>query len=426
MMAALFLGTLIVASVIGIPIAYALLVASGAVLLGLDLFTTQTVAQQMVGGINSFNLLAMPFFILSGEIMNESGISNRIVDFVSAFFGHVRGSLGYIVIISCMIFAGLSGSALADTVALGSILIPMMVAAGYNPYRATGLVACAGIIANYIPPSIGMILYGVSSGSSITDLFMGGLIPGIIFGLVLMVAWYIIVRVDKIPASGSKKSLPEIWAVTKRSFAALILPLIIVIGLRFGVFTPTEGGAVAAAYALFVGVCIYRTMNFQKVVKVFVSTVKTTASVMLICGTSMVASWGIAAGRVPETLVDLCSGLIGHPILLMVVIQVIFLAMGMFLDVGPNILILTPIFLPLARQAGINPIYFGILMVINLTFGEVTPPVGIGIYAASGILRLDSMRVAKKAAPFMIAEIALIFLFAMLPQLITIPLGWFT
>ncbi len=426
MLAVLFLGILVVGSVIGLPIAFGLLLGGAAVMFSLDLFSVQTVAQHVIGGLDSFTLLAMPFFILSGEIMNESGISRRIVDFVTALVGHVRGSLGYIAVISCMIFAGLSGSALADTVALGSILIPMMIADGYSPARATGLITCSGIIANYIPPSMGMILYGVASGTSITSLFMGGLIPGILFGCGIMLTWFFVVRRDGITARGTRKSPKEILQVTKKAIWALILPLIIIVGLRGGIFTPTEGGAIAAAYALFVGIFVYRTMDFKSIVRVFRNTVRTTASVMFICGASMVAAWAISAGRVPAMLVDLCSGLIHRPILLMVLFQLVFLVMGMFLDVGPNILILTPIVLPIVEAAGIDPIYFGVLMVINLTFGEVTPPVGIALYASSGISKIDVMDTVRGALPFMIAEIAMIMLFACVPQIIEWPLALLT
>ena len=426
MMAVLFLGVLIFGSVIGVPIAFALIASAAAVMSELDLFSVQTIGQQIVGGVNSFTLLAMPFFILSGEIMNESGISNRIVDFVSSLVGHVRGSLGYITVISCMIFAGLSGSALADTVALGSILIPLMIADGYSPARSTGLVVCSGIIANYIPPSIGMILYGVAAGENIADLFLGGLIPGILFGCGIMITWFFVVRHDGITARHKRSSLKEIWTVTKRSIWALFLPIIIVVGLRFGVFTATEGGAIAAAYALFVGVVIYRSMSLKQIAKVFKNAVKTTATVMFICGTSMVASWAISAGRVPQLLVDMCAPLIERPTLLMIVCQVVFLIMGMFLDVGPNILILTPILMPVVEAAGIDPIYFGVVMIINLTFGEVTPPVGIGLYAGSGISKIDVMQTVRGAAPFIVAEIIMIFMFATIPQLVLGPLSWFT
>ena len=426
MNAILFLGILITASLIGIPVSFSLLLASASVMFKLDMFTVKTVAQQLIGGLDSFTLLAMPFFILSGEIMNESGISKRIVDFVSSLVGHVRGSFGYITVIACMIFAGLSGSALADTVALGSILIPLMIADGYSAERATGLVCCSGIIANYIPPSIGMILYGVSSGNSITDLFMGGLVPGILFGCGIMLTWFFVCRHDKIEARHERKSGKEIWAVTKQSIWALILPLIIIVGLRGGIFTPTEGGAIAAGYALLVGLVIYRTLTFKQLIKIFKNTAKTTATVMFICGASMVASWAISVGRVPQLLVALCKPLIAHPTLLMVVCQIVFLIMGMFLDVGPNILILTPILLPIVKAAGINTIYFGVLMVINLTFGEVTPPVGIGLYAGSGISKIDVMSTVKGALPFIVAEVIMIFLFACIPQLITAPLSWFS
>lgn len=426
MIAALFLGTLIVVTLLGLPIAFGLLLSAVVVLLKLDLFSVQTISQQLIGGFNSFSLLAMPFFILSGEIMNESGISRQIVDFVSALFGHLKGSLGYITVIACMIFAGLSGSALADTVALGSILIPLMIADGYSKERSTGLVTCSGIIANYIPPSIGMILYGVAAGVSITDLFMGGLIPGILFGCGIMVTWFFVCRHDGITAHGERKSFKEIMQVTKKSIWALILPLIIIVGLRGGIFTPTEGGAIAAAYALAVGIFVYKTMSFKQIIRVFRNTVKTTASVMFICGASMVAAWAISAGRVPAYMVSACSDLISKPVLLMVVCQLIFLVMGMFLDVGPNILIMTPILLPVVKAAGIDPIYFGILMVINLTFGEVTPPVGIALYAASGISKIDVMRTVKGALPFMLAEVAMILLFACVPQLIEWPLALLT
>jgi len=408
---------------IGFPVSFALIFSGCCMMFTQGLFDPQIVAQQMIGGTNTFSLIAVPFFVLAGEAMNKGGISIRIVNAASALVGHIRGGLGYVAILSSIIFAGLSGSAIADTAALGGVLIPMMIADGYSKERSTGLVVCSAIIANIIPPSIGFILYGVASGTSITRLFMGGLIPGVIIGLSLMVVWFFVVRKDNLKPHSEKKTLKEMAKVMWDSILALILPIIIVVGLRMGFFTPTEAGSVAAAYALFVGIFVYKKIKFTDLFEIFCSTVRTTASVMMIVAGATVAAWAITACNLSRDIVSTFSGLNQHPVVFMLICQLIFLLFGMVMDLGPIVMIMVPVLMPLVKEFGIDPTYFGIVMIINLTFGLVTPPVGTVLYVGSGISKIGIADTVRGAWPFMLAEIVLIFLFSVFPQIILVPLN---
>lgn len=425
-MLAIFLGTLLVSLAFGLPVAFSLILTGAIMMMKIGLFNTSVIAQQMLSGLNSFSLLAIPFFVLSGEAMNKGGISEAIVDAVLALFGHIRGALGYVAIFSSIIFAGLSGSAIADTAALGGVLIPMMEKDGYEKGRSTGLVICSAIIANIIPPSIGFILYGVISGSSITNLFIGGLIPGVIIGLALTVVWYFVAKKDHLVPHAQRLTKKEAAKKVSYSIPALVLPIFIIFGLRLGVFTPTEAGSIAAVYALVVGLFVYKKIRFRDVPEILRNATKTTAQCMLIVAGALVVSWVIIACKLSATIVDSFSFLVAHPKLFVLVCQLIFLMFGMVMDLGPIVMIMVPVLLPLVKAAGIDVTYFGILMIINLTFGLVTPPVGNVLYVGTGISGATIGDTIRGAAPFMIAEIILIILFTFIPSLILVPLGWLT
>ena len=420
----LFLAILFSMLLIGVPVAVSMMISAVVMLVTLGLFDTGILGEYLIKGANSFSLMAIPFFILTGEIMNVGGVSKRIVDFASSLVGHIRGGLGYVVIISGVIFAGLSGSAVADTAALGAILIPMMIAKGYNKNRATGLTAATGIIGTIIPPSIPMILFGVVGGVSITKLFMAGIVPGILISLGLVIVWYFVSKRDNgdtLPKASGK----ERWTAFVRAFWALLLPVIILVGLRGGVFTPTEAGVVAAVYALIVSFG-YREMNIRELPKVFVGTAKTTGTVMFVAAAAIVSGYAITVAQIPRELGAFLSGLTTNPTLLLLIIMVFLLVVGCVMDLTPAILIFTPVLLPVVTSVGIDPVYFGLLMVINLSIGLITPPVGTVLYVGCGISKISLVDITKGIWPFLAVQFAILILLVLFPDIVMVPLGWFT
>lgn len=419
-----FLGTLFVFLLIGVPIAFSLLLAAVGLMFAMDIFDSQIIAQNLVSGANNFPLMAIPFFMLAGELMNAGGISKRIVNFSMALVGHIRGGLGYVVILASVMFAGLSGSAVADTAALGAILIPMMLSKGYDKNSSTGLVAASGIIAPIIPPSIPMILFGVVGGVSVTQLFMAGIVPGLMLGIGLMITWYIVARKKDYPTS-ERISRREVFKAFRDAIWAMFLPVIIVGGLRFGVFTPTEAAVIAAVYALFVGMVIYRELKPHQLVEVFVAAAKTTSVVMFVAASAMASAWLITVAQLPDELASLLSSFTTNPTVVLLIIMVFLLLIGMVMDMTPAILIFTPVLLPMVVDLGINPVLFGLLMVLNLTIGLITPPVGTVLYVGCGISKISIVDITKGIWPFLLVEIIVLMLLVFFPQLVTVPLQWF-
>jgi tripartite ATP-independent transporter DctM subunit len=420
-----FVGSLLGVMALGMPIAFALLFSGVALMVYLDIFDSQIVAQNLINGADNFPLMAIPFFILAGELMNAGGISKRIITFALALVGHIRGGLGYVAILASILFAGLSGSAVADTAALGAILIPMMVKAGYDRNRSTGLIAASGIIAPIIPPSIPMIIFGVTSGVSITKLFMAGIVPGLLIGVGLMIAWWVVVRKGRFEVY-PRRSLKEILAATKGAIWALLLPLMIVGGLRGGVFTPTEAAVVAAFYALFVGFVVYRELKISKLYEILVVSAKTTSVVMFLTAAAMVSAWLITVANIPVMLTNLLGSLIESPLLLVIVINLIVLLVGTAMDLTPTILILTPVLMPVIEKAGIDPIYFGVLFILNNCIGLLTPPVGTVLNVACGVGKIGMEDIMKGVWPFLLVEIVILLLLILFPSLVTVPLDWLT
>lgn len=423
MSAAIFLGILLTAIVVGMPIAFALLFAGVGIMLQLDQFDPQIVVQNAIGGADNFVLMAVPFFILAGEFMNAGGLSKRIVDLASAFVGHLRGGLGYVAIFAALLLASLSGSAVADTAALAAILVPMMRQAGYDPARSCGLMAAGGIIAPVIPPSIGFLLFGVVANVSITRLFFAGIVPGILMGVALIGAWWLVSRKAE-AALAPKKTLGERALLLGKGFWALLLPVIIVGGLKFGIFTPTEAAVVAAAYALFVGLVVYRELTLASIHHCLLVTARTSAVVLLLAALAMVASYMITVADIPAQVGEWMKVFAGSQLLLVSAMMVVVFLAGMVLDFIPIVLIFTPVFLPIAQQAGIDPVYFGVIFIMNCSIGMITPPVGVVLNVVSSIGKISVEQAVKGIVPFLIAETLVLVALILFPALVMIPAGW--
>jgi len=417
----LFLGTLLGTMSLGMPIAFALLLVSVVLMWQLDLFDAQIIAQNLLNGADSFPLLAVPFFMLAGEIMNAGGLSRRIVNIAMALVGHKRGGLGYVAIIASCLLASLSGSAVADAAALAALLVPMMVQAGHNKERAAGLIASGSILAPIIPPSIGFIVFGVASGVSISKLFLAGIVPGIMLGLSLAVAWWFVSRSENI-ATPPKASRAEILKTLLDGSWALGLPLIIIFGLKFGIFTPTEAAVVAAVYALFVSLFIYRELKISQLYEVVLSAAKTTSVVMLLVAAAMVSSWLITIADLPGQLTDVLEPFLDSPTTLLLMIMVLIILVGTVMDMTPSILILTPVLMPVVKQAGIDPVYFGVLFLVNTSIGLITPPVGTVLNVVCGVAKLRLDEITRGVWPFMLAQLLVLALLVMFPQLVLVPL----
>ncbi len=417
---AVFLCALLGCMAIGVPIAYSLLLCGVALMWHLDMFDAQILAQNVINGADSFPLLAVPFFMLAGEAMNQGGLSRRIIDLAMAVVGHIRGGLGYVAIISACLLSALSGSAVADAAALAALLLPMMVAAGHDKCRSGGLIAASGVIGPIIPPSIGFVIFGVTANVSISKLFLAGIFPGLLIGASLWFTWWWLVRREKVTPP-ARKSSTEVLEALREAAWALMLPLIILVGLRFGVFTPTEAAVVAAVYALFVATVVYRELKPSQFYALFVSAAKTSSIIMFLVAAAMVSAWLITIADLPSMLVDLLEPLISRPMLLMLLIMALVMVIGTAMDMTPTILILAPVLMPIILEAGIDPVYFGVLFIINTSIGLITPPVGVVLNVVAGVGRMKIDEVTRGVLAFVGAEFVMMFLMVLFPQLVIWP-----
>ena len=426
-----FLASLIVSIGIGLPIAYCLLFS--AVALGMYMggsFTNPShMAQNLMRGTDSVTMMALPFFILAGELMNKGGLTKRIIAFCNIFVGRLRGGLGYVTILACLMFASLVGSAVASTAALGAILIPMMVNSGYNRAKAAGLVASANIVAPIMPPSVPMIVYGVTAGVSIKSLFLGGIAPAVYLTVGMSVVWFVASRKDAVKSDEPKPTFKEAAGIIGGGLWALLLPIIILIGLRGigpikAIFTATEAGVVAVVYALIVGIFVYRELKARDLFQAFIAAAKMSAVVMFLAAAAQVSAQLLTFSRVPQFITAQLEPLVAHPVLLNVVLHTIIILMGTVIDVVPTILIMTPIMLPLLRAAGIDLIYFGIVFTLSNVLGLTSPPVGpvLNVACATGKVKMEE--ILKPVIPYYVFQVILVYLLILFPVLVTIPLKW--
>ncbi|MEY3612355.1 MAG: Sialic acid transporter permease protein SiaT [Pseudomonadota bacterium] len=419
----IFVVSLLGAMALGMPLAFSLLVSGVALMLHLDVFDTQIVSQNLINGADNFPLMAVPFFMLAGELMNAGGMSRRIVNSALVWVGHLQGGLGYVAVFAAIIMASLSGSAVADTAALAAVLLPMMRKAGYRMDRSAGLIAAGGIIAPVIPPSIGFILFGVIGGVSISKLFMAGIFPGLLMGTALIITWWFVARKDKVEVS-ERVPFREKIKVTINAFWAYLMAITIIGGMKMGIFTPTEAAVVAVVYALFVGLFIYREIKLKDLYGIILSAAKTSSVVMFLVAAALVSAWLITVANIPSQIVEILRPFIENKMLLMVMLMLLVMIVGTALDFAPTVLILTPVLMPLVREAGIDPVYFGVLFIINNAIGLLTPPVGTVLNVVCGVGRIPMHDVIKGVMPFLMSQVVVMGFLIVFPELVMTPLKW--
>jgi tripartite ATP-independent transporter DctM subunit len=413
----ILLGIIFLLLVIGLPVAWAL--AGGALLYFAFLqerVPELVVVHRMVSGVNSFPLLAIPFFILAGALMNAAGITDRIFDFARALVGWMRGGLGHVNVAASVFFAGMSGAAVADAGGLGMVEIKAMRNAGYDPGFAVGVTAASSTIGPIIPPSLPLVIYGVVASASIGQLFAAGLIPGFLMAgaLMIMVAFY--ARRRNYPRD-ERLMLSVIWFTFRRAFLSLMTPVLIIGGILFGVFTPTEAAVIAAAYALFLGTVVYRTLTPRRLLHVSMETIETTAIVLMIVAAASIFAWILNSLRIPQQFAGLILSMTENEILILLLINAVILLVGLFMETIAAITILVPVLLPIALQVGMDPIQFGIVLVLNLMIGLLTPPVGMVLYVLSRVSGVPFERCAVATLPFMIPLLVVLMLVTFVPAL---------
>lgn len=418
-----FLPAFLIFLLIGLPVFFALLAAPG-ILLWLNGQTNDITLlyRNVYNGMDSFPLMAIPFFMLAGELMNRGGITIRLVEFSQALMGHLRGGLAHVNVLSSILFAGLSGSAVADTSALGSMLIPAMEKQGYTRKFAAAITAASSVIGPIIPPSGIMIIYAYVMGESVAALFLAGIVPGVMVGVGLMLMIKLMADRYDFPVASRKYTWPERRQASLKAFFPLMTPVIILGGILGGIFTPTEAAAVAVGYAFIIGFFVLRTLTWKEVPEVLSNAGMTSAVVLLLVGAAMAFKTVVSLSHAPEQLASLILSLSENPLILLFLINLLLFIVGMFLDAGPAIIILGPILGPIFTSLGVDPIHFAIIMSVNLTVGLATPPMGLVLFVAAAVSRERVETIAKAILPFLAVEIIVIFLITYIPALsMTIP-----
>ena len=400
---------------LGVPVALCLAFTTVA---GLMLHDTSllVVVQRMFQGFNSFSLLAVPFFVLAGDLMNKCGITQRLIDFSYMLVGRIPGGLAHSNIAASMFLGGISGSAVADAAAIGSIMVPGMIRNGYNPGFSAAVTAAASTMGPIIPPSILMVIMGVTTGMSIGGLFMAGIVPGLMLGLGMMAYSYFVAIRENYPRDPNPLTIKRFCREFWKALPALMAPTIIMGGIMFGIFTSTEAAAVAVLYALLLGIC-HRTLRMKDLIEVLGSSVLTTAVLLLIIGTANAFAWLLAAEQIPNQLAELIQSLTTNKFVILLLLNILLLFVGMFMEGGAAIIILAPTLLNVATQVGIEPLHFGMIMVLNMAVGLLTPPLGVCLFVICGVTKLDLAYVIRSVLPFIAVELAVLLLVTYVPAI---------
>jgi len=407
----------VVLIVLSVPISIALGLSSMiAVLLHTDM-SLMVLVQKIFGGVNSFTLMAIPFFILAGNMMAAGGVSTRLVNFAGTLIGRLTGGLALVSTVACTFFGAISGSAPATTAAIGAVMVEPMEKKGYSKEFAAATVAASGTIGLLIPPSITMVLYGVIAGASIGKLFLAGIIPGLLMCFTLMGVEYMISR-KRGYGGDAPASFKEIFSSFKSSILALLMPLIILGGIYGGIFTPTEAAVVAVVYGVLIGLFAYKELDFKKILEILQNSGKSTAVILYLVATAHIFSYILASEQIPQQLAQLMLSVSSNPLMIQFMIMVALLFAGTFLDNAVAIVLLTPIFYPITTQVGIDPVFFGVLMVFALAIGQVTPPVGLCLFVACNISKVSIEKLSKAVVPFLVALIVLLVVLNLIPDVI--------
>lgn len=423
MISLLLFGCFVLLLIIRVPVAISLGLSSALALLYSGKVSSSFIAQGLVTSIDSFPLMAVPFFILAGDLMGQGGLSRRLLNVASIFFGRYTGGLAIIAIVTCMFFAAISGSGPATVAAIGGLMLPAMAKAGYDKGYSIGLIASAGGIGIIIPPSIPMIIYAVSANVSITHIFLAGVIPGLMIGIALIIAAYIKARREDYKGSNKRYSSVEILQTIWDAKWALLVPVIILGGIYGGIFTPTEAAAVGVIYGFIVGVFVYKELKWRDLYRVIAGSALTSATVIVIVGTATIFGRMLAIERIPFMIADYIVQITDSPILILLLINVLLLFVGMFMETLAAIIILVPILLPVVTAVGVDPVHFGIVIIVNLAIGLVTPPVGVNLFVGSRVGETSIEKTIGGTIPFLIAMLLMLLLITYIPWFSLFPLS---
>lgn len=408
-------GIFFILLILGVPIGYAIGISTLVNIVGFTNMPTMMIAQNSIAGVDSFPLLAIPFFMLAGNLMSSGGIAKRLVDFFQSFIGHITGGLGMVTIVVCMFFAAISGSAVATVSAVGAFMIPQMVNHGYSKGFSTALTAAAGTIGVIIPPSVPFVIYGVVSGASITQMFTAGFLPGILMGVALMIVCYIVSKKKGYKGNEERKSLTEIFHAFIDAFWAIMSPVIILGGIYAGIFTPTEAAVVSVVYSFIVGVFVYKELNLKDSYKAFRDAIVVNGATTFMVGLSTAFAALLTMEQIPMKIASFITSLSNNGIIILILINIFLIIVGMFIDNIPGTIILTPILLPIVLGLGMSPITFGIMLTMNLAIGFCTPPYGINLFVATAISKVGMSVLTKEIMKFILALIVVLMLVTFVP-----------
>lgn len=402
----------------GIPVAFCLALTSLVVLVAIGNVPLHLIPQRMFTGLDSFPLMAVPFFILAGDLMNAAGITQRIVRFAQALVGHIRGGLAHTNVVASMFFAGVSGSAVADAAALGSIMIPAMEEDGYDRYFGAAVTASAAVIGPIIPPSIPMVVFALVGSVSVGGLFMAGAVPGVLIGLGLMVVAYVIARRRRYGTVRRLVTFRELVTSVVGAIVPMLMPIIILGGILTGVFTPTEAASTAVGYAFVVGLITLKTLKPSDLPRILHGSMVTTSTIFMVMACANVFSWVLTTQLIPQQVTEAIVAVTTDPYALLLLINLLLLVVGCFLEGTAALIILVPILLPIAQQAGIHPLHFGVVVVMNLMIGLITPPLGLCLFVCCSVAKVDFTKLVRAATPFILVEIVVLFIVTYIPQLV--------